>query len=52
MKKGGREGGRKEQMKEDHLYTYMLHILRYINLPKTSFCPKFSVWEGEQCVTV
>jgi len=36
MKKGRREGwreGRKEQMIETHLYTYMLHILRYINLP-------------------
>jgi len=55
MKKGRREGGRertKEQMKEAHLYTYMLHILRYMNVPKTGFCPKFSVWEGEQYVTV
>jgi len=30
----------------------MLHILRYINLPKTSFCPQFSIWEGKQYVTV
>jgi len=55
MKKGRWEGGRegrKEQMKEAHLYTYMLHILRYINLHKTSFCPRFSVWEGKQYMTV
>jgi hypothetical protein len=50
-KEGGRKK-RKEQMKEAHLYTYMLRILRYINLPNISFCPKFSVWEGKQYVTV
>jgi len=57
MKKGMAEGGREGRMERTNerspfIHIYMLHILRNINLPKTSFCPKFSVWEEKQYVTV